>query len=256
MDNVFDKMFYPEGELIAGIDEAGVSDMAGPLIAGCVILPKIDLHKDDLRIFEVNDSKKIPERFRKQYAEIIWQFALGIGIGEVSPSEVDYLGKINAIHLAMNRAVAACKTTGTRKPISPDFIIRDQISGANRPLECGVKEKIIELADEKSLCVAAASVIAKVYRDEIMIHLHDQYPYYNWISNKGFPCEDQFKGIDEQGLQIGIHRMTFWPIKKWQSHPEDAAMWKARRAAWKRITEQKLGGKQWKNNIERPSAAL
>lgn len=247
MDNTFDKMFYHEGELIAGIDESGVSDIAGPLVAACVILPKIDVHKDDLRIFEIDDSKKIPEKYRKKHAEVIWQTAIGIGIGEVQPSEVDYLGSISATKLAMFRSIVACTTTAKGKTIKPDFIMVDKISNFSVPVK--IRQKLIEQGDNKSLCIAAASIVAKVYRDEIMIKLHERFPYYDWISNKGYPCENHFKGIDTNGVQIGLHRIKRWPFIKNPSLAEDHTQWEKRRGLWKKITlrkmQQEVGEKLW-----------
>lgn len=237
MDNVFDKMYYHRGELIGGIDEVGVSDIAGPLVAACVILPKIDLHRDDLRIFEVNDSKQIPEKYRKQHAEVVWQVALGIGIGEVSPGEIDYLGKYASISLAMLRATSACrKTTSSKSIIKPDFILVD----GELPVRTHIPHKHILHADERSLCVAAASIVAKVYRDEIMIRYHDQFPHYDWISNKGYPCENHFKGIDTHGVQIGVHRIRSWPFVPNHKIKEEFS-WKKRRLSWRRTTEARFG---------------
>lgn len=249
MDNVFDKMYYHQGELIGGIDEAGVSDIAGPLVAACVILPKIDLHNHDLRIFEVNDSKQIPEKYRKQHAEVVWQVALGIGIGEVHPYEIDYLGKYAAISLAMLRAIAACrKTTSSKATIRPDFLLVD----GEFPLHTNIRYKHLLHADEKSLCVAAASVVAKVYRDEIMIKYHDQFPHYDWVSNKGYPCENHFQGIDTHGVQIGIHRIRSWPFVPNHRMKEERTLWKKRRLLWRRVTEMKFGkdlGDVWMPNV-------
>lgn len=241
-------MFYNRGELIGGVDESGCSDIAGPLVAACVILPKIDLHRDDLRIFEVNDSKQIPVSKRKQYAEIVWQVALGIGIGEVQPSEYDYLGQGAATKLAMLRAVAACKKTTTKKQLTPDFLIID----GRVPINTSIPKKIIEHADEKSLSVAAASIVAKVYRDEIMIRYHEQFPYYGWDTNKGYPSEEHLKGIDKNGIQIGIHRIRHWPFKARSS--DSGTTWERRRTVWRKQTENSLGvclGDVWiQKNIE------
>lgn len=237
MDNTFDKMYYNHGELIGGVDESGVSDIAGPLVAACVILPKIDLHRDDLRIFEVNDSKKIPEMYRKQHAEIVWQVALGIGIGEVYPAEIDYFGKYASISLAMLRAIAACrKTSASKASLTPDFLLID----GELPVHTKIKHQKLLHADEKSLCVAAASIVAKVYRDDIMKKYHDQYPYYGWDSNKGYPCEDHFKGIDTHGVQIGIHRIRSWPFVP-GTKIEEARSWKRRRSKWRDVTEARCG---------------
>jgi ribonuclease HII len=247
MDNTFDKMYYHEGELIAGIDESGVSDIAGPLVAACVILPKIDVHKDDLRIFEIDDSKKIPEKYRKKHAEVIWQTAIAIGIGEVQPSEIDYLGSIGATKLAMFRSIVACSTVAKGKTIKPDLILVDKI--ANFAVPVRIKQKLIDQGDTKSLCIAAASVVAKVYRDEIMIKLHEKFPHYDWISNKGYPCENHFKGIDSHGVQIGLHRIKRWPFIKNPSLTEDHMHWERRRGLWKKVTskkmQQEVGAKLW-----------
>jgi ribonuclease HII len=244
MDNTFDKMFYDRGELIGGVDEAGVSDIAGPLVAACVVLPKIiELHKHDLRIFEVDDSKKIPERYRKQYAQIVWENAIAIGIGEVSPSEIDALGKHRSISIDSLRAIAACKMVGTGKNVLPSFLLVD---GDNK-LKTPIPQECFYNADAKSLCVAAASIVAKVYRDEAMIKLHEEYPYYEWIKNKGHPCEAHFKGLDKHGIQPGIHRIMFYPFVSSPQFKENRNSWEVRRRKWKRATEKvlakKLGGK-------------
>jgi len=236
MDNTFDKMFYGEGEFIGGIDESGVSDIAGPLVAACVILPKIDLHKNDLRIFEVNDSKTIPEKYRRHYAEIIWDTAVAIGIGQTSPSEIDYLGVFSSTKLAMVRSVAACKKVGNKTKLLPSFLIID----GELALNVKIPQRLIQHADAKSLCAAAASIVAKVYRDEIMIKLHEQYPQYGWASNKGYRCENHFKGVDKTGIQPGIHRIKQWPFLKSPKFPEKGSQWENRRKKWRRATMRSL----------------
>lgn len=234
MDNTFDKMYYHEGALIAGVDESGVSDIAGPLVAACVILPKIDVRKDDLRIFEINDCKQIPERIMTGHAEIIWQTALGIGIGEVTPEEYDYLGRISATKLAMFRAVAACKSPSGGKSVVPDFVMVDKCELVKIPIT--VRQALIPEGDTKSLCIAAASIVAKVYRDGIMRKLHEAYPYYDWISNKGFPCEAHYQGLDKHGAQLGIHRFKKWPFKHLPKYKEEQKTWERRRAKWRQMT--------------------
>lgn len=235
MDNTFDKMFYNRGDFIGGIDESGVSDIAGPLVSACVILPKIDIHKHDLRIFEVNDSKKIPEKYRKQHAEVVWQVAQAIGIGEVTPSEFDYLGKEASIRLSMMRAIAACRKTTTKKQMIPDFILID----GNLKLPTSIKHKVLSKADTKSLSVAAASVVAKVYRDDIMINLDKKFPFYDWVNNKGYPCENHFRGIDEYGIEMGVHRTRSWPFTENRKYSENKSEWRKRRAKWKIMTEKR-----------------
>lgn len=250
MDTTFDRKYYSKGELIGGIDESGVSDIAGPLVAACVILPKIDIHRDDLRIFEVDDSKKIPEKYRKGHAEVIWQTALAIGIGEVPPAEIDFLGKEAATRLAMLRAVIACKTTSKNKPTRPHFLMVDRSDGVKVPIN--IPQTHIPQGDQKSLCIASASVIAKVYRDDIMVKFHEKYPYYDWINNKGYPCEAHFKGIDTHGIQIGIHRIKRWPFTPRKNQLEDRVEWGGRRKLWRVTTERALGkeigDKLWTSN--------
>ena len=241
MDNTFDKLFYHHGRYIAGVDETGVSDIAGPLIAACVILPQFQGRADDVRIFEVDDSKKIPERHRKRKAEVIWQTALGIGIGEVTPTEVDALGQVAATRLAILRSVLACKAPGLNKPVRPDFLMIDEAQGLHAALK--IKQANIPGGDEKSLCIAAASIIAKVYRDDYMIKLHQSYPHYDWINNKGAPCKAHFEGLDSHGFQVGIHRVKRWPFIKNHRFPQndvDARLWNIRRKNWRKITEAKL----------------
>lgn len=241
MDNSFDKLYYHHGRHIAGVDETGVSDIAGPLIAACVILPRFEGRADDVRIFEVDDSKKIPERHRKRKAEIIWQCALGIGIGEVTPSEVDALGQEASIRLAMFRAILACRAPGLNKPVRPDFLLIDEAQGVFAPLK--IKQAYVPGGDEKSLCIAAASIIAKVYRDDYMAKLHQSYPHYDWISNKGYPCKNHFEGLDTHGFQVGIHRVKRWPfVRSHRTSGDDpeGRIWARRRKLWRKITEQKL----------------
>jgi ribonuclease HII len=236
MDNVFDKMYYDKGELVAGIDESGVSDIAGPLVAACVILPKIDVRKDDLKIFEVDDSKVIHEVKRKHLAEAIWEKAIAIGIGETQAVEYDALGRNLGIRLAMMRAISACKRISNGEPLRPGFILVD----GKLKLNCSIPYENHVDGDKKSLCVAAASIVAKVYRDNIMHELHNLYPHYKWNSNKGYPCEDHFKGIDRHGLVPGIHRIKSWPFIDNSRAKEGKVNWAKRRSRWKSITEEVL----------------
>jgi ribonuclease HII len=243
MDTCFDRMFYSEGRLLGGVDESGVVDIAGPLVAACVILPRIDLARDDLKIFQVDDSKKIAEKYRKGLAEIIWSTAIGIGIGEVSPAEVDYLSKPSAIGLAGLRAIMACKSPSTGAPIRPNFLLLD--GRVRVPIR--IKQARIRDGDGKSLCVASASIIAKVYRDEIMLKLHEAFPYYAWNTNKGHPRDPRhLDGLDRYGVQPGIHRLRHWPFMQEPSYkradiPEaERAHWRERRQRWHKVTVARM----------------
>lgn len=249
MDYTFDSMYYDRGELIGGIDEAGVSDLAGPMVAACVILPKIlDVRNHDLKILEINDSKKIPEKYRSQHAEVVWNTAIAIGIGEVSASEIDIIGQRSAQSLAMLRAIMACRKISSKKLISPDFLLIDGDIDVPTVLP---KETVIG-GDGKSLSIAAASLIAKVYRDSAMKELHELHPHYCWASNKGFPCDQHFAGLDKHGIVPGIHRMRIWPLSDNASKSADERKaWRNRRKQWCLKTEAGLytaehgGDKKW-----------
>lgn len=247
MDNTFDKLFYDQGNLIAGIDESGVVDIAGPLVAACVIFPK--KIPENVSLFGVDDCKIMPEKLRKEYVEIIWNDALAIGIGVVTVSEIDSIGPSNSANLAMNRALRKCLGITHGRLVVPDFIIVD----GDKPVHTKIKQITVLEADKKSLAVAAASIVAKVHRDDIMAELHEKYPYYGWNSNKGYPCKDHFNGLDSHGAIAGIHRTKFWPFvgrAKEDKNPKDIkGRWSRRRTKWKLLTEKNLlnseGNNQW-----------
>lgn len=238
MDNTFDSLYYSKGKFIGGIDESGVGDIAGPLVAACVVLPIIDPQRDDLRIFDVNDCKQVPPGPRKRLVEVIINTALGIGIGEVSASEIDYFGKINATRLAMTRAVYACKKASSGKVVQPDFLLID----GKFHLDIETPQQSIVSGDCKSLCVAAASIIAKVWRDDLMNELHKKFPMYGWDSNKGWPCPAHFDGLDNHGIQIGIHRIKGWPFSPSAQYKENKKDWIARQKKWNKLTLKRLEG--------------
>lgn len=245
MDNSFDSLFYDRGDLIGGLDETGVSDIAGPLVAACVILPKVFSPETvDIRLFDIDDSKKIPEKYRAQHSEIIWNCASAIGIGEVSASEIDFVGKRKATILAMARAVSNCQSK-TRKAARPSFLL---IDGAIE-LPVTIPQECVKDADAKSLSVAAASIIAKVYRDDVMRKLHDKLPFYGWNKNKGHPCENHFQGIDSHGIQVGVHRTKSWPFVPNGEKRDAEPMWLARRGLWRQKTLEALlfeiGDESW-----------
>lgn len=234
MDNTFDKMFFSKGDLIAGVDESGVSDIAGPLVAACVILPKLDPRSDDISIFEINESKTTPKKYRQQYAEIIHSTAIAIGIGVVSPVEIGYLQRHRSINLAMARAVLSCQTN-TRDRVEPSFIMVD---GSQKIKNMKAPQVAIEAGDRKSLCIASASIIAKVYRDSLMAELHAKHPHYAWDKNKGQCDEGHLEGLDKYGPILGIHRVGAWPFLPKSS--KETQEFSKRRKKWKNLLEKKL----------------
>lgn len=177
---------------VAGCDEAGRGCLAGPVVAGAVILPK------GKSFSELNDSKKITETKREQLFEEVKKVAVAWGIGIVSPGEIDEMNILNASFEAMHRAI---KQLGQ----SPELLIID----GNRfnpfgevPFECVVK------GDGKYQEIAAASILAKVERDRIMKDLHQKLPRYGWDRNKGYPTKIHREGIRKYGPSE-YHRMSF-----------------------------------------------
>ncbi|SHE76957.1 RNase HII [Arenibacter palladensis] len=185
------KAFY-KYELEAGTDEAGRGCLAGPVTAAAVILPK-DFSNDTL-----NDSKILSSAKRDLLRPIIETNATSFGIAQIFPDEIDKINILNASFLAMHKALDQLKT-------DPQFIIVD----GNRfnpyhniPHACIVK------GDGKYLSIAAASILAKTYRDAYMEKIHLEYPMYNWIKNKGYPTLEHREAIRKYGI-TKYHRKTF-----------------------------------------------
>jgi ribonuclease HII len=176
----------------AGCDEAGRGCLAGSVFAAAVILPK------DFTCSELNDSKQLSEKTRYKLREIIEREALCFGVGIVTPEEIDKINILNASFLAMHRATDQLR-------ITPEHLLID----GNRfkpykqvPHTCVIK------GDGKYLSIAAASVLAKTYRDDYMQNLHEEYPYYDWNKNKGYPTKKHRESIVNNGI-TPYHRKTF-----------------------------------------------
>lgn len=177
----------------AGLDEAGRGALAGSLFAAAVILPK------DFKCEMLNDSKKLSERKRYLLRDIITREALAWAVGEVSAEEVDEINVLNASFLAMERAVK-------KLTITPEILLVDGNRFRSRlttiPYECIVK------GDGKIAAIAAASILAKTFRDDYINGLAECYPNYGWSSNKGYPTKLHREAIAEFGV-TPIHRKTF-----------------------------------------------
>ncbi|MDO6605016.1 ribonuclease HII [Arenibacter palladensis] len=185
------KAFY-KYELEAGTDEAGRGCLAGPVTAAAVILPK-DFSNDTL-----NDSKILSSTKRDLLRPIIETNATSFGIAQIFPDEIDKINILNASFLAMHKALDQLKT-------NPEFIIVDGNRFnpyQNIPHACIVK------GDGKYLSIAAASILAKTYRDAYMEKIHLEYPMYNWIKNKGYPTLEHREAIRKYGI-TKYHRKTF-----------------------------------------------
>jgi ribonuclease HII len=186
------KPFYRKGVLEAGCDEAGRGCIAGPVFAAAVILP------GGFSDPSLDDSKKLTKRIRQELRVIIEQEAISFGIGMASEKEIDQINILNASFLAMHRAIKELDP-------GPEHLLVD----GNRfrpfgdlPFSCIVK------GDSIFASIAAASVLAKTYRDQYMELLHQNHPRYGWISNKGYPTRTHRRAIMEYGPTIH-HRRSF-----------------------------------------------
>lgn len=180
--------------LICGVDEAGRGPLAGPVVAGAVIL-------DPARIPDgLNDSKKLTEKKREALFDIIQAQALAIGVGVAEVDEIDLLNIRQATHLAMARAVAALAP-------APTFALVD---GNDAPALACPCETLIK-GDGLSVSIAAASIIAKVTRDRTMLDLHEKHPKYGWARNKGYGTADHMLALKAFGA-TKEHRRSFAPV--------------------------------------------
>ena len=183
---------YPLNKLIAGCDEAGRGCLAGPVVAAAVILPNNFKNK------MLNDSKLLSEKKRDLLRKVIEKQATCWALGIVSPAEIDKINILNASFLAMHRAIK-------KLYVEPEFLIID----GNRfnPYQ-GINHECIIKGDGKYLAIAAASVLAKTYRDDIMKKLADEFPDYNWQNNKGYPTKKHRNAIKKIGISKH-HRKSF-----------------------------------------------
>lgn len=183
---------FPDCEYEAGCDEAGRGCLAGSVYAAAVIFPKD--YENEL----LNDSKQLTDKKRKQLRKIIQCDALAWAVGIVTAEEIDKINILNASILAMHRALDQLTTR-------PERIIVD---GNKFKKYKDVPHETIVKGDGKYLSIAAASILAKTYRDDYMDEMAEKYPYYDWQKNKGYPTKKHRQGIVEHGL-TPIHRMSF-----------------------------------------------
>ena len=179
---------------ICGVDEAGRGPLAGPVVAAAVILQKGRIPKG------LNDSKQLTEENREALFPQIMEMAVAVGVGEASVGEIDLVNIRQATHLAMARAVRALS-------IPADFALVDGNDAPALPCRCDTLVK----GDGRSLSIAAASIIAKVTRDRMMVALHEEHPGYNWRSNKGYGTQEHYDGLKAHGVTVH-HRRSFGPV--------------------------------------------
>lgn len=196
----FDNGFTVGGSLVAaGTDEAGRGPLAGPVVAACVVLP------EDFDVIGVDDSKKLSEKKREELFDKIQAKALAIGVGISDNITIDQINILQATKKAMKEAFLEAETRLKEKTgQSIDVLLADAVTLE----ELDVPQESIIKGDAKSLSIAAASIIAKVTRDRIMLEYHRQYPWYGFDRNKGYGTKAHYQGIGAYGI-TPIHRKTF-----------------------------------------------
>ena len=183
---------YYKGKVEAGCDEAGRGCLAGSVYAAAVIFPE-NYQNEDL-----NDSKQLTDKRRKQLREIIERDAVAWAVGIVTPEEIDRINILNASILAMHRALDQLK-------VRPEAVIVD--GNRFKPYQKLPHTAIVK-GDGKYLSIAAASILAKTYRDDYMDALAEEYPQYDWLSNKGYPTKKHRDAIRQYGM-TPYHRKSF-----------------------------------------------
>lgn len=182
---------YKMFSYVCGIDEVGRGPLAGPVVAGAVILPK------DFRIYELNDSKKLSEKKREELYDVIMDKAIATGIGYAGPKRIDEINILNATYEAMREAIKNLE-------IQPDILLNDAVT---IPL-ISIKQIPIIKGDAKSASIAAASIIAKVTRDRLMVQYDEIMPQYGFASNKGYGAQMHIDALRKYGPSP-IHRKSF-----------------------------------------------
>ena len=186
------KKYYKNVKYEAGCDEAGRGCLAGPVFAASVILPKSFFNP------VLNDSKQLSEKKRYELREVIQQNAISWAVGIVDNNMIDEINILNASILAMHKAI-------DRLNVRPTFLI---IDGNRFKQYKDIPHKCIVKGDSKYLSIAAASILAKTYRDDFMKKIHKQYPNYNWQQNKGYPTKQHREALSKFGI-TSYHRKTF-----------------------------------------------
>ena len=191
----YEKELYKKGiTLIAGTDEVGRGPLVGPVVAAAVILPK------NYKLDGLTDSKKLSEKKREQYYDIIYKDAISVGVGEVDPKTIDEINILEASRLAMKKAIENLS-------VKPEHILSDAMKLNNQDIPY---TDIIK-GDALSLSIAAASVIAKVTRDRMMYELDKKYPEYGFAKHKGYPTKLHLENIQKYGL-LPNYRFTYKPV--------------------------------------------
>lgn len=201
---LYDEQVRAEGySALCGVDEAGRGPLVGPVVAAAVILPP------DLQLEGINDSKKLSEKKREALFDVIKERAVAYGIGMADHKEIDEMNILQATFLAMRRAVEAMGVT-------PAMVLVD----GNQDPKLGLPTRTVVKGDATSASIAAASILAKVTRDRILIDMDKEYPQYHFAKHKGYGTKDHYAQLMEHGM-CPYHRRTF--LKKLKGVLPDAA---------------------------------
>lgn len=182
---------YDSFSYICGIDEVGRGPLAGPVVAGAVILPK------DCQILYLNDSKQLSEKKREELYDVIMEQAVATGLGYVSPERIDEINILQATYEAMREAIANLS-------VAPELLLNDAVTIPG----VSIKQVPIIKGDAKSVSIAAASIIAKVTRDRLMVQYDSIFPEYGFASNKGYGAAMHLEALKKYG-PTSIHRKSF-----------------------------------------------
>lgn len=193
-DTSFESPFWANGALVAGVDEVGRGPLAGPVVAAAVILDPA------LIPLGLNDSKKLTLK-RREALEPIIRAQAQVGLGVASVEEIDEINILQATYLAMRRAVAAL-------PTAPAHLL---IDGNRLPSDLPCPATAVVKGDGKSVSISAASIVAKIWRDDLMRDLAQQYPHYGWETNAGYGSKRHMDGLRDFGV-TPHHRRSFAPI--------------------------------------------
>lgn len=199
--------YLEQGRIECGVDEAGRGCLAGPVFAAAVILP--ESFSNEL----LNDSKQLTERQRYALRPIIEAEAVAYAVGVVFPDEIDKINILNASFLAMTRAIEALN-------VKPEHLLIDGNRFKSRLL---IPFTTIVKGDGKMMSIAAASVLAKTYRDDYMNKIAEEYPQYDWLENKGYPTAKHRDAIAQHGI-TPYHRLTFKGVKEFNPNPTEISL--------------------------------
>jgi ribonuclease HII len=199
--------YLEKGRIECGVDEAGRGCLAGPVFAAAVILP--ESFSNEL----LNDSKQLTEKQRYALRPIIEAEAVAYAVGVVFPDEIDKINILNASFLAMTRAIEALN-------VKPEHLL---IDGNRFKSKLLIPFTTIVKGDGKMMSIAAASVLAKTYRDDYMNKIAEEYPQYDWLENKGYPTAKHRDAIAEHGI-TPYHRLTFKGVKEYNPNPTEISL--------------------------------